>query len=206
MLVAIDESGCTGMKLGAGSSTFFVVVAVLFKDKSEGSRCYQQIDSLKAELKVKKEFRFSGCSHDMREAFLARTASFDYEYFGIVVDKSKLASRALTLSKPFTQTPILALFPQFAPELEDATVVIDKTGSDDFRKSLAKELRSSLNETFDREVIRKVKNLDSHKHNLIQLADMVCGAVARSYNTSRTNHLRYRDIIRHRETAITDWP
>ena len=39
MLVFVDESGDAGMKLGAGSSDYFVVTAVLFEDHDEAARC-----------------------------------------------------------------------------------------------------------------------------------------------------------------------
>jgi hypothetical protein len=37
MLVFVDESGDAGMKLGKGSSEFFIVTAVLFKSNMSGT-------------------------------------------------------------------------------------------------------------------------------------------------------------------------
>jgi hypothetical protein len=53
--------------------------------------------------------------------------------------------------------------------------------------------------------IRKVKVQDSQKNNLVQLADMVCGAVARSY-TQKEDAQRCRRLIAHREIYVQFWP
>ena len=55
--------------------------------------------------------------------------------------------------------------------------------------------------------IRKVKLQDSGRNNLIQLADMVCGAVARSFKGKRRKGQRdYRRVIAHREIYVQFWP
>lgn len=59
MLVCIDESGCTGFKLEKGSSPYFVVAMVIFKDLKEAERCSRRIAELRRELKVRPEFKFN---------------------------------------------------------------------------------------------------------------------------------------------------
>jgi hypothetical protein len=55
-------------------------------------------------------------------------------------------------------------------------------------------------------VIRKVKMEDSKRNNLLQLADMVCGAVARSFREERENGWEFRRLVREREMRVQYWP
>ena len=54
--------------------------------------------------------------------------------------------------------------------------------------------------------IKKVKIQDSKKNNLIQLADMVCGAVSRSFRSDSKKDQSPRSLIRHREIYVQFWP
>jgi hypothetical protein len=58
----------------------------------------------------------------------------------------------------------------------------------------------------DHEIIRKVKSESSHSSNLLQLADMVCGAVARSFRPDKKNGDQFKKIIGHRELYVQVWP
>jgi hypothetical protein len=63
---------------------------------------------------------------------------------------------------------------------------------------------SSLNNPGQR-FIHKVKTQDSRKNNLLQLADMIVGAIHRSFGT-KTDADQYRTIINHREIRVQLWP
>lgn len=51
--------------------------------------------------------------------------------------------------------------------------------------------------------IKRVKIQDSKKNNLIQLADMVCGAVYRSVDRGEDE---FRKLIKPRELQVRIWP
>jgi hypothetical protein len=90
--------------------------------------------------------------------------------------------------------------------LDNATVVIDGSGSREFRRELGTYLRKRINDQKgDSRFIGKIKLQDSHSNNLLQLADMVCGAVARSYN-QKEDAETYRRLIAHREIYVQFWP
>jgi hypothetical protein len=55
-------------------------------------------------------------------------------------------------------------------------------------------------------LIKKVSMEASHTNNLVQLADMVCGAVARSYNSQKNDRAQFRTLIRRREARVQFWP
>ena len=91
--------------------------------------------------------------------------------------------------------------------LNQATVIFDGSGSKDFRRQLHSYLKRKINDrgkSFS--YIKKVKMQDSSKNNLIQMADMICGAVRRSFRSDEKQDQQYRDIIRHREIYVQFWP
>ena len=90
--------------------------------------------------------------------------------------------------------------------LDNATVVIDGSGSREFRRELGTYLRKRINDRKgDSRFIGKIKMQDSQSNNLLQLADMVCGAVARSYN-QKDDAETYGRLIAHREIYVQFWP
>ena len=78
--------------------------------------------------------------------------------------------------------------------------MIDGSGSKDFRRQLEKYLKDRINQhKAGFPYIKKIKIQDSKKNNLLQVADMVAGSVARFYKTEKKDCKIYREIIRHRE-------
>lgn len=63
-----------------------------------------------------------------------------------------------------------------------------------------------MNEKDGPTLIKKVRTEPSHSNNLLQLADMVCGAVARSFRPDKPDRHVYRKLIRHRELGVQVWP
>ena len=55
-------------------------------------------------------------------------------------------------------------------------------------------------------MIGKVKIQDSQRNNLVELADMVCGAVARSCARKRRSAQTYGHLVAHREIYVQFWP
>jgi len=54
--------------------------------------------------------------------------------------------------------------------------------------------------------IRKVKMQDSKTNNLIQLVDMICGAVYHSIKIPSDKAFDFRRLIAHRELSAQMWP
>jgi hypothetical protein len=207
MLVFIDESGDPGLKLTTGSSDYFIVTLVAFEDNEEALAADQRIEALKRELGFRHEFefKFNKLKGDYREAFLSAVAGFGWFYFSIVINKRKLTGPGFRFKASFYKYTCGLVFENAKPHLDQATVVIDGSGSREFRRQLGSYLRKRVNEPAGSRFIRKVKVQDSRKNNLVQLADMVCGAVARSY-TPKEDAQRYRRLIAHREIYVQFWP
>jgi hypothetical protein len=181
MLVFIDESGDPGMKGKVGSSDYFVVTAVIFEDRDEAQACDLRINEIRADwFKARSfEFHFNSCSRDIRERFLMETGKFEYLYMSFIFNKGKLYGEGFQYKNSFYKYAVNLLFQNMKPYLKNAIVVFDRCGNRDFQNELKKYLGKRVNEEDREQLIRRIKTNNSESNNLLQWADMVCGAVAR---------------------------
>jgi hypothetical protein len=208
MLVFIDESGDPGLKLESGSTDYFIVTLVAFEENEEALATDQRIQLLKRELNFPPEFEFhfNKVKGAYREAFLSAVAGFGWFYFSLVINKRKLTGAGFKFKESFYKYACGLVFENAKPYLDNATVVIDGSGSREFRRELGTYLRRRINDKKgDSRFIGKIKLQNSHSNNLLQLADMVCGAVARSYS-QKEDAETYRRLIAHREIYVQFWP
>lgn len=182
------------------------MTAVTFGDNEAATRCDRRIAELRRECFGERchEFHFSKCSDEHREKFLASISNQDFFYLAFVLNKAKLYGPGFAFKSPFYKYTASLLFENAKPYLRDASVVIDASGEREFRLQLQKYLKKKVNT--DRQIIRKVKTENSHSNNLLQLADMVCGAVARSFRVEKPERQRFRKLIAHRELHLQMWP
>jgi hypothetical protein len=205
MLVFVDESGDAGMKLSAGSSEFFVVTAVLFEDHDEANQCDERINLIRTEIGLSEhyEFHFSKSSKAVRCNFLKKIASFDFFYLAVVLNKPRLYSPGFQVKESLIKYTSRLVFENAKPYLRDAIVVIDASGSKDFRNQLSRYLKKRIKDDGGHGLIKKVKTSRSNGNNLIQLADMVSGAIWRWFKHQDTS---YRSLVSHRELRVQMWP
>lgn len=207
MLVFIDESGDAGMQGKPGSSRLFIVTAVLFEDNDEAARCEMRIAEIRSQLRVSErfEFHFSRCSNEYRRAFLAGISGSQFFYHSIVLNKAKLYGPGFQQKSSFYKYAASLVFENAKAQLLQAKVIIDKCGDREFRDQLSKYLKNRMNDG-DKILIRKVTMEASHSNSLLQLADMVWGAVNRSFDVSKDNRREFRKQISHRELRVQVWP
>ena len=205
MRVLIDESGDCGLKFGQGSSDFFTCVAVVFSDAFSASACDRTIDELRRELGKPSqfEFHFSRVSDKVRMAFLERVGHDDFRYAGFVVDKRKLYGKRFTKPKEFYEFSVGIVCEHIRPLLNNSKIIIDKNGDRAFRQRLGDRLKLQMTDEDGVCRIKKVTMEASHSNNLLQLADMICGAVVRHHTTSDGS---FRDHVRRREKFVQRWP
>lgn len=204
MLVFIDESGDTGRKIDQGSSRYFVVSLVLFEENDEAMACDQRIALLRKEWHVPEmyEFKFSRMNREQRETFLQAVLPYSFVYFSIVINKdpTKLHGDGFFIKESFYKYACFLVFENAKPYLRDATVVIDGSGTREFKNQLQTYLKKKTGG-----LIKKVKIQSSHSNNLIQLADMIAGSVHRSFGNKGDKNV-YRPLIRSRELKVQIWP
>jgi hypothetical protein len=208
MLVFIDESGDPGMKLGGGSSPYFVVTLILIEDPEEATALEQRIVLLKRELGLSPnfEFHFSQLKGVWREEFLQAVSRYEWFSYTVVINKSLLTGKGFLFPDSFYKYTFGLVFQNAKPHLRDATVVIDGSGAREFRRQLSAYLRKRISsKDGTSKLIRKIKLQDSCSNHLLQLADMVCGAIARDHNKPDES-ARYRKLVSHREVDVQVWP
>src|SRR3989344_5384822 len=92
MLVFIDESGDSGLKIDEGATKYFGIFMVAFEENDEALSCDQRIGLLRRELNLPQdfEFHFHRTSKRVREVFLKAVLPYQFFYYGIIINKKKL--------------------------------------------------------------------------------------------------------------------
>jgi hypothetical protein len=156
------------------------------------------ISDLKLSLGINTEFKFSKSSSDLRDKFFNKMSKFDFKVRALVVDKANIYSTRLRTNKnSFYNFFVKQLIHHDNSALTNASIKIDGSGDKVFKRELQAYLRKELSAN----KIRKFRFIDSKSDNLIQLADMVVGAIARSYKPERADASRWREKLK-RENKI----
>lgn len=192
MLVFIDESGDPGFKVARGSSAAFVVAMVAFDDKQVAIEAQAAIKATAAANKVFPEFKFSKSRPEIRDLFFEVVSPFKFCVRAVVVEKERIHSGYLRSNKEAFYSFFVKSMLKFDNGLlKDAKIVIDGSGERIFKQELSAYLRRHT----DRGAIKSVRFSDSRSDELIQLADMCTGAIARSYRDNRKDGDRWRRMI-----------
>lgn len=202
LLVSIDESGCPGFKLTKGSTPYFVVGMVIFKDFTQAENASKAIALLRQTLRVNPEFKFSKTSAIVKDKFFSEVCRYEFEVMALVINKSTIYSPELRNDTDSFYNYFVKLLMQHDDNvLQDASIKIDGSGDKEFKNALTTYLRKELGE----HKIKKFRFIDSQKDNLIQLADMVAGAIARSYSENRKDANRWLDVLKRGRKIKNIW-
>ncbi|MBI5971008.1 MAG: DUF3800 domain-containing protein [Deltaproteobacteria bacterium] len=197
MIIFIDDSGDPGFKMGKGSSEVFVIALVIFDDPLDAEETALKIKRLKQGLRLheKYEFKFNKCSKDFRCKFLSTVADSNFRVRAIVMPKKNIYGDELCRSREsFYNYAIKMALKYHGGTIVDAKIRLDGHGDRRFKRAMTNYLRRELNNP-DKKVFKDLKIVDSHTNILIQLADMVAGAIHRSYYAEKTDKGLYRNII-----------
>lgn len=208
MLVFVDESGDTGTKIEGGSSEVFIVTLVVFEENEEAEAVDCRIKLLKEELKLQEdfEFHFSHTHPKYKKHFFEAVSGHNFFYFGIVIQKKDLVGEEFKTKDSFYKYVCGLVFQNAKPYLNNARVVLDKREGKKFNKAFGTYLKRMINVEPDTKHIKRVKAENSKNNNLIQLADMVCGAIKCCYKKPSKRMWDYRKMISHREIYVQVWP
>ncbi|MDR2610198.1 MAG: DUF3800 domain-containing protein [Clostridiales Family XIII bacterium] len=206
MIVLLDESGNTGIRPSPGTSPYFICGLVLFNDNSKAQQCSERISQLRNEIGYAQnyEFHFNENSDRIRRRFLDAIKPFDFQYIAVAINKfsdkmpTELKSGGPKLYNYLCGITLVSSFPY----LESATLIIDKSGSKAFQTNLRKYLKRELNDP-EGTKIKKYKSEESHKDNLLQLADYCVGILSRKVNNKK-NWQDYYAYISKKEIAFID--
>lgn len=209
MCVAVfDESGDTGVRKLCleenHPSPYFSMAAVLFLEPAHAADCERRIVTLREELGLSPnhEFHFTSASEKNRRRFLQAVAAIPFRYAIAAIDKTHLRGNAWNKKLYLVQKAALLALEVIKPHLVDARVFIDKSSDKRFDRELCSYLKKQAGLVDGQPRIKLATRYDSAKHNLIQMVDMVCGAVARCHKADDS----YRQLIEHRELEVRMWP
>jgi len=200
MLVFIDESGDAGFKLNKGSSPVFVIALIIFDDELDAEETALTIKKYRREIGKKDffEFKFNKLDRELRLGFLREVKTCKFRCRAIVFKKSVMYSPTLRGSKDkFYSYAVKLVLEHNGDTIKNAKIRIDGLGEQAFRNSLTRYLRSNLNSS-RKKVIENLRFRDSKNDVLIQLADMVVGAIKRSYDADKNDNQDYRVVIKKR--------
>ncbi|NLH39374.1 MAG: DUF3800 domain-containing protein [Elusimicrobia bacterium] len=208
MLAFIDESGDTGRKIDNGSSRYFIVSLIIFENNNVAIKCDNSINQLRKELKLNQnfEFHFSTNSHNIRIKFLNIIKQYDFIYFSVVINKSldKLWGEGFNSKESFYKYTCHMVFNNAIKYLKDAIIILDRSGTPDFRNRLSSYIKRKIN-TEKNNYIKKIKQQKSNSNNLLQLADYISGIINRKVQ-NKSDWQCYYEFIKAKERNIQIWP
>ncbi len=198
MIIFIDDSGDAGFKFNKGSSRYFVIAAVIFEDELEAESTALAIKKFKRKLAMPdyREFKFNKSLKDIRCSFLNEVSSFNFNVRCLVIDKTLIYSKNLREEiNLFYSYAIKQLLKNNNDTILNAKIRIDGSGSREFKLSFQTYLRKHLNSE-QKIVMKNCQLVDSKTNVLIQMADMIAGAIRRSYHIEKTDASVYKTIIK----------
>ena len=203
MLVLIDESGDPGFKIIRGSSPYFVIAMVIFTDTKEAERTSRCIAQGRGRLRVKPEFKFAKSHDKVKDGFFEAVAGCDFKIRAIHVDKNTVYSDHLRDEREaFYNYFVRLLLTHDNGFLKSARIKIDGSGDREFKQELERYLRRKISA----DKVASVRFVDSFGDNLLQLADMCAGAIARAKRRDEKQDARWLNMLRAAGRVQDIWP
>ena len=199
MIIAIDDSGDPGLKMDKGSSSYFVIVAVVFLTDYDAEVTALKVEKFRETLKWKihHEFKFRKTSPEIRKAFLSEINSCNFVLSVVVVDKTdtNMDIPSNRDASNLYNAVILRAISQVLDESTNARILIDGEGGSSYKRNVKTFFRQNL----PKNAIKQIRYRDSKNDVLIQLADMIAGSV----NRSLTGDEEYLNIIKRHINFLT---
>lgn len=176
--IAGDEAGDVSLNFGKGASRYFVPVFIATQKPDE---LRDLLGELRQSLRLSPthEFKFHKMtSTEIRNEVFSALARADFQAYSLIVDKTRLpklfeTTEGLEIYTHFI-TELLALIPENI--LKDATLILDEFGS---TPDLRTELRRTMIKRHMPRLFKRVLVRSSHREPLIQVADLLAGAIMR---------------------------
>lgn len=173
MLVFMDESGCTGLKFKRGSSPFFIITLVVIESAEVAEKISSAIERLRVKKNFWKEFHFQKLHKNLRKDFYIMLQNYPVKFYTIILDKSHSYVRDMEKNELYSEVANIVLD---VPDLNGASLFVDKRADKEFRKEFDRSVKGKQNNGKDKR-INKIKHKDWKENSLVQVADMICGAM-----------------------------
>lgn len=177
MFAFIDESGDPGGASKVGGSHLFAMAMVLFDDAADAMAAQNLVAEVRRDLGIRPELKFNRTKSEHKTVFFDAIRALRFRAYAVVIDKDARTHEG-SLDRPdaLYREALGALITQADHRLSDARIIVDGAGSRPFRRGLVAHVRASTAAG----AVRNVRLKDSRSDDLLQMADMVVGAVARA--------------------------
>jgi hypothetical protein len=200
----LDESGDLAFKrLGSDSGTTdYFVVALLFVD--DPVPIATMLDEFKTRfgLGLRREFKYSQADEARRRALLEEPRRHDVAICATAVNKALIAGRPETARQElFYEDVICRSVERHRDQFSETILTLDEYIRGKRQRGFNTRLRQAVNTGGKRRVI-EIKHQKSKTNGLIQVTDMVAGAI---YRARAHNDDRFLRIIQPRVHDVWDW-
>jgi len=181
----LDDSGDPG--LINSSTSHFIVAAVLVLNSDSYDKLIMAMNGFRAGLGWDEldELKFSKTRKAVIKRLLKYIQQLDFKAYAIVVDKSKFTDIPKSaVDNSLYNYAIKELLIKL--ELSNPVIFIDGVS----HKKQAERFRTYLRQHLKQHGVEKckIRFVDSRKDVLIQLADIIAGVIARSYNNKKSKN------------------
>ena len=192
------------MKLGKGSSALFTIGIAVFHDAAVADACRAGIQTLRRDSGMKlsgveSAFHYCEMGKGHREAFFDTVAGFQFQFFTGTITKERLSGKGWQKKEYMYQRAGILALDQALDELSEAKLLFAATSGRQFDWKFLRFLKKHAGYRDDVQVIKDTHRMEPYKDDLIQLIDMVCGAVL--YKDPG-----YYRLIRHRDGGRVVFP
>lgn len=204
MQIFVDESGDPGFLIEGGSSRFFVVAVVIFEDDNQAGQARVALENLGHRWSKPKKFelKFSKLSEAERVEALHVATKFSFKIRAVIFDKVRMNELQLQhFKKNYYQYAIRSLLDRPDSNLTNSILKIDTFGEDAYRQGLVDYFTKHICNPDDQTKCQLVFQ-DSKYDVLIQLADLIAGALRKSFEITHDDSQIYREVISDHEEDI----
>ena len=196
--VFIDDSGDAGFK--NSDTNQLIVAAVIVVDENKRKLLADGIDLFRRRLGWinTREFKFNKIKKDLLVELIDFLKGFEFKAYAVVLNKNDIDGNKIPKGKaPVYSYVMKELLVRVGKKHQ--TIIIDGQAEKNYAQKMRTYLRQSLKENgVDKVTIRFV---DSRKESIVQLADIIAGAIARSYK-NKTDAQKYLRLLKDKTIKI----
>ena len=179
-----DESGAFGWDLeNSHVSRYFVVTSIIVKER-DLDELRDSVENIRKKYFQTGEMKSSkiGGNIDRRKRILGQLLPLPFSIFAVIFDKSQMTEyRGLRYKQSFYKFLNNVVHKELRKAFKTLTICADEIGGSEYMQSFSQYVKnqSDIPNLFGE---AEFYFANSHNDILIQLADLVCGSIARKYN------------------------
>lgn len=207
MWAFVDESGDPNLNFEKdGVSTWYILCSIMVSDEKV-AELRDQVEALRKKHFQTGEMKSSGLSSNQKRwsALLRDLAPIDFGFCALLIDKREIdRSSGLQFKKSFIKNIHKRLYEKIFLAHPNLSVRADKQGREPFQNGFKEYLEKTHGPTlFDR---RNFDFVDSKAEVLVQLADIVCGCLARTYADDKRAGNKLFQALLQKSQLLEFWP